>query len=56
VFTALADGAAPPDGVIAIDAPDDRHVIDYVRSEWLPARAARSEPTPARRAPVPARV
>ncbi|HTE63954.1 MAG TPA: sulfotransferase family 2 domain-containing protein [Solirubrobacteraceae bacterium] len=40
VFNVLAGGAAPPDGVIPVRSPDDRHVIDYVRSEWLPARHA----------------
>ncbi len=40
VFTALSGGADPPDGVVAVRSPDDRHVIDYVRSEWLPARHA----------------
>ena len=40
VFGALADGAEPPAGVIAVEAPDDRHVIDHVRSVWLPAQRA----------------
>jgi hypothetical protein len=40
VFGALAGGADPPPGVIAVEAPDERHVIDYVRSDWLPARHA----------------
>jgi glycosyltransferase involved in cell wall biosynthesis len=38
VFGALARGDEPPAGVVAVEAPDARHVIDYVRSEWLPAR------------------
>jgi hypothetical protein len=41
VFGVLARGAEPPAGVIAVESPDDRHVVDYVRSEWLPARASR---------------
>jgi hypothetical protein len=40
VFGVLARGAEPPPGVIAVESPDDRHVVDYVRAEWLPARAA----------------
>jgi hypothetical protein len=51
VFTALASGADPPDGVIAVESPDDRHVIDYVRSEWLPAGALRPGPRPPAAAP-----
>jgi hypothetical protein len=38
VFNVLAGGADPPRGVIPVEAPGDCHVIDYVRSEWLPAR------------------
>ncbi len=40
VFHALAEGGAPPPGVVAIDAPDGRNVIDYVRSTWLPENAS----------------
>jgi hypothetical protein len=40
VFRALAEGGDPPEDVIAVEAPPDRHVIDYVRSTWLPARAS----------------
>jgi Sulfotransferase family len=36
VFRLLADGGAPPAGVAALASPDDRHVIDYVRSTWVP--------------------
>jgi hypothetical protein len=36
VFRALVDDAEPPLGVQRIDTPDDRHVIDYVRAEWIP--------------------
>jgi hypothetical protein len=35
VFRALTTGAAPPPGVVTIDAPDERHVVDYVRESWL---------------------
>jgi sulfotransferase famil protein len=38
VFQALADGAKQPADVIAVESPPGRHVIDYVRSVWLPAR------------------
>jgi hypothetical protein len=51
VFTALAADAEPPAGVIAVEAPGDRHVIDYVRSEWLAARQA----APAQDRSVPSR-
>ena len=40
VFRALADGAEPPEGVVAVDAPAGVHVIEYVRARWLPRRAA----------------
>jgi Sulfotransferase family len=39
VFRALAAGAPLPDGILPVVAPPDRHVIDYVRETWLPARA-----------------
>lgn len=39
VFHALAQGAEPPEGVVAIESPPGRHVIDYVRSTWLPEKA-----------------
>jgi hypothetical protein len=42
VFRTLTTGAAPPPGVVAIDAPDERHVVDYVRETWLPARVTPS--------------
>lgn len=54
VFTALARGAAPPDGVVAIQAPAGCHVVDHVREAWLPARAGGAL-RPARPAPAPAR-
>jgi hypothetical protein len=40
VFRTLADGGEPPTDVIAIEAPDNRHIVDYVRATWLPARAS----------------
>jgi hypothetical protein len=40
VFGALAAGEAPPEGVVAVEAPDGEHVIDHVRRVWLPAAAA----------------
>ena len=40
VFSALASGAAPPEGVVEVVAPAGVHVIDHVRSAWLPERAA----------------
>lgn len=40
VFHALQDGIDPPDGVIPVEAPPDRHVIDYVRSTWLPEKSS----------------
>jgi glycosyltransferase involved in cell wall biosynthesis len=39
VFDALAAGMEPPEGVVRIDAPADQHIIDFVRSEWLPEKA-----------------
>jgi hypothetical protein len=36
IFRALAGGTEPPAGVVRVDSPDDRHVIEYVRSEWVP--------------------
>jgi hypothetical protein len=50
VFRALTTGAAPPPGVVAIDAPDGRHVVDFVREAWLPARITPSPAAPARAA------
>jgi hypothetical protein len=40
VFHACASGAKPPTGVVAIVAPPGRHVIDYVRTTWLPGLTA----------------
>jgi glycosyltransferase involved in cell wall biosynthesis len=39
VFDALAAGMDPPEGVVRIDAPPERHVIEFVRSSWLPQKA-----------------
>jgi Sulfotransferase family len=39
VFHALAAGGRPPADVVPVHAPDGVHVIEYVRSTWLPARA-----------------
>ena len=44
VSGALAAGAPPPAGVVAIHAPAGRHVIDHVRETWLPARARGAPP------------
>jgi hypothetical protein len=38
VFRALADGGAPPAEVVPVEAPEDVHVIDYVRSVWMPQK------------------
>jgi Sulfotransferase family len=43
VFNAIAGGGEPPPGVVRIEAPAGQHVIDYVRSSWLPVGS--SEPT-----------
>jgi glycosyltransferase involved in cell wall biosynthesis len=40
VFRTLADGGEPPPEVVAIEAPTGRNVIEYVRSIWLPEKAA----------------
>jgi hypothetical protein len=44
VFHALADGGEPPANVVPMEAPDGVHVIEYVRSTWMPERA--NEPAP----------
>jgi len=38
-FRALATGNEPPAGVVPVESPDDRHLVDYVRTTWLPERA-----------------
>ena len=38
-FHALATGSEPPEGVVPVESPDDRHIVDYVRTTWLPERA-----------------
>ncbi len=35
VFHALKAGEVPP-GVVALDAPDGQHIVDYVTADWLP--------------------
>jgi Sulfotransferase family len=40
VFQALVSGDDTPESVVTIEGPDDQHVIDYVRSTWLPERVA----------------
>jgi hypothetical protein len=40
VFQALVAGDGERDGVEAIDAPAGEHIVDYVRSTWLPRHAA----------------
>jgi hypothetical protein len=40
VFTALAEGRDPPADVLPIEAPSGQHVIEYVRSSWLPGQVA----------------
>jgi hypothetical protein len=39
VFSALAAGEPPPDGVVAVHAPAGVHVIEHVRRDWLSAAA-----------------
>lgn len=39
VFRALTEGGDPPAGVVAVDAPAGVHIVEHVRSSWLPARA-----------------
>jgi hypothetical protein len=50
VFNALAGGADPPPGVVPVESPDERHVVEYVRSDWLAAAGALS-PASRRAAP-----
>jgi hypothetical protein len=40
VFRALTTGGDPPGTLVAIEAPHDRHVIDFARSTWLPEKVA----------------
>jgi hypothetical protein len=40
VFRSLADGGEPPADVVPVTAPAGSHVIDYVRSTWLPEKAS----------------
>jgi hypothetical protein len=39
VFHMLAQGGEPPADVVAVEAPEGQHVIEYVRSAWLPEKA-----------------
>ena len=55
VFRALAAGEAPPDGVVAVEAPEGTHVIDHVRRVWLAAAGgAGAGPQPGQPAREPA--
>ena len=55
VFRALVAGERPPDGVVAVEAPEGEHVIDHVRRVWLPAAAgAGARPQPREPAREPA--
>jgi hypothetical protein len=38
VFRALADGGEPPEDVVPVEAPEGVHIIEYVRSVWLPQK------------------
>jgi hypothetical protein len=44
VTRALTAGAPPPAGVVSLQAPPGRHVIDHVRVTWLPEQARRTAP------------
>jgi len=50
VFRALTEGAEPPAGVVRIDAPPGRHVVDHVREQWLPHMARQPRDGAARHA------
>ena len=39
MFHALADGGKPSGELLGVEAPEGRHVIEYVRSTWLPEQA-----------------
>ena len=39
MFRALADGDTGAEDLVAVEAPEGQHVIDYVRATWLPERA-----------------
>jgi Sulfotransferase family len=39
VFRTLAEGGEPPAGVLEVEAPEGRHIVEYVRSTWLPEKA-----------------
>jgi Sulfotransferase family len=40
IFHALADGGEPASDLVSVEAPEGEHVIDYVRTTWLPEHAA----------------
>jgi hypothetical protein len=40
MFQALAEGDLEAGDLVAAEAPEGQHVIDYVRTTWLPERAA----------------
>jgi hypothetical protein len=40
VFHALADGAPAPDGVVGVEAPAGVHIVEHVRTSWLPELSA----------------
>jgi hypothetical protein len=39
VFHALAEGGEPPADLVAVEAPAEEHVVEYVRSTWLPEQS-----------------
>lgn len=43
VFQALVSGEEPPEGVIRIEAPPGRHVVDHVRMTWMGGRSVSPE-------------
>jgi hypothetical protein len=38
VFRALSEGRETPPNVVPVEAPDGQHVVDYVRTTWLPEK------------------
>lgn len=56
VFRALAAGESPPPGVVAVEAPEGRHVIEHARRVWLPAQARGGHSPWLARAPVAQRL
>jgi hypothetical protein len=43
VFHALANGAESPPDVLAVEAPEGQHVVEYVRSTWMREKARERE-------------